>query len=148
MVNSKVMSAAAGFVFEPRKLAEQQLQFGNTALALRPAAKVDIADPRWGAAQLQHLVANTVREALAAKGTSLSAWVRDHHADRSGLGYDRLIRIQRGETMMQLADLFHWATTFDTVADLLATHQFALSSAPVAPAFAGETGPRGPHTSR
>ena len=135
------MSPAAGFVFEPRKLAKQQLQFGNTALALRPADDVNTADPRWGAAQLQHLVANTVREALAARGTSLSAWVRDHNEDRSGLGYDRLVRIQRGETMMQLADLFHWATTFPNVADLLASYPFVLP-APTGPAQSvGETDP-------
>ncbi|TFC37940.1 hypothetical protein E3O53_04630 [Cryobacterium sp. TMT2-18-3] len=37
-----------------------------------------------------------------------------------GLTYDRLIRIQRGETLMQLADLFSWARRFDTVRAILA----------------------------
>ena len=125
MVASQFGNAARGFVFAPRKLGEQQAQIGNTSMALLSAKGTGTEDPRWRAAQLQHLVANAVRESLAAKGTNLSSWVRQQHSDSGGVNYDRLVRIQRGETMMQLADLFYWVAKFAGVAELLASHPFA-----------------------
>lgn len=125
MESSQFGPAAAGFVFEPRKLGKQHAQFGNTSMALLPAEGTDVEDPRWRAAQLQHLVANAVRESLAAEGTNLSAWVRERVSVPGGVSYDRLVRIQRGETMMQLADLFYWAAPFSAVAELLSSHPFA-----------------------
>lgn len=68
---------------------------------------------------MQHRVANAAREGMLAHGASLKSYAE---ALRSpGMSYDRLVRIQRGETLMQLADLVNWAQHFENVADLLAT---------------------------
>lgn len=125
-----LLAPSMGFVFEPRALATQRRAFGMSSIPLTPTESTDATSARWRAVQLQHQVANTVRENLAARGTNLSAWVADRSEHESrGLSYDRLIRIQRGETMMQLTDLLHWAAVFPAVAQLLSAWDFEGSSA-------------------
>lgn len=100
-------------------------QFGKSSAPLHPAPGVDETDPRFVAAQLQHRVANAVRESVLVLGLSLEQFLLREYADDGatslppGLTYDRLIRIQRGETLMQLADLASWAQRFDTVRAVL-----------------------------
>jgi hypothetical protein len=116
--------AAGGFVFEPRKLSRSPKQFGKTSLPLDPAEGVDQGDPRFRAASLQHVVANLVREMLLGRDSNLNEFVAKQPNTTSSLGYDRLVRIQRGETMMQLADLLYWSSIFPAIAAALADYPF------------------------
>lgn len=88
---------------------------------------VDASDPRYLAALLQHRVANKVRESLLAAGSSLQELAKLPDLP-PGMSYDRLVRIQRGETMMQLADLLNWATRYEPVRRLLAEEQFGYAA--------------------
>jgi hypothetical protein len=116
-----VASDPRAFRFEPRALVAEPKQFGKTSLSLTPAVAVDPDDPRFLAAQLQHRVANSAREAMLARGHSLESYATSMQAP--GMAYDRLVRIQRGETLMQLADLVNWAQHFDNVRPLLIDHR-------------------------
>src|SRR5680860_961381 len=122
-------AAPGGFKFEPRTVVATRKQFGKSSGPLRPAPGIPESDPRFLAAQLQHQVANAVREEVLAQGMSLEEFVtRESSADSEsslppGLTYDRLVRIHRGETLMQLADLVSWAQRFDTVRELLANER-------------------------
>ena len=110
---------ARAFKFEPRKFVREPKQFGQSGRLLEPADGVKADDPRFLAAQLQHSVANAARESiLALGGYSLRSYV-GQLGDVPGMTYERLIRIQRGETLMQFADLMAWAIRFDTVGKLL-----------------------------
>jgi hypothetical protein len=90
-----------------------------------PGAGVATNSPRYKAAALQHQVANAVREALAVRGKNLKDFV-DARPKEEGMSYDRLVRIQRGETMMQLTDMFNWARLFPSVQLMLANQRFGL----------------------
>jgi hypothetical protein len=100
-----------GFVFEPRAVVKLPGAFGKSSTPLEPEG---VPDARFQAAQLQHVVANTVRECLLARRLSLKKFVAESSLP-GWSSYDRLSRIQRGETMMMLADLQMWAEVFDEV---------------------------------
>src|SRR5665647_24284 len=112
-------AAPGGFKFEPRTVVAARKQFGKSSGPLHPAPGMTETDPRFLAAQLQHRVANAVREEVLAQGMSLEEFVTRENSTESesplppGLSYDRLVRIHRGETLMQLADLVSWAQRFD-----------------------------------
>jgi len=57
---------------------------------------------------------------MLAQGYSLLGYV-DQLGDVPGMTYERLVRIHRGETLMQLADLMALAHRFDAVRSLLST---------------------------
>ncbi len=118
------MPVAGGFVFEPRTYAQSDKQFGKTASPLTPSERTSIDDPRFRAAAFQHFVANLVRELLLARRQTLHAYVEQLPAKTPGIGYDRLIRIQRGETMMQITDLFYWCGRFPEIADAVSRYSF------------------------
>jgi hypothetical protein len=120
-------SSESGFSFEPRALTSHPKQFGKSAAVLRPAQGVAGSDPRFQAAQLQHRVANSVREALLSRGSHLLELSQSANLS-AGMKYNRLVRIQRGETLMQLADLMNWSARYEEVAELLAHEQFGFQS--------------------
>lgn len=107
------------FKFKPCDVVLLPKQFGKTSTALVPAEGVASEDPRFRAAQLQHFVANAARESMLAEGHTLKSYV-DQLVDVPGMTYERLVRIQRGETLMQIADLMAWAQRFGAVRSLLA----------------------------
>jgi transcriptional regulator with XRE-family HTH domain len=75
---------------------------------------VDGVHPAQGrAAQLQHVIANAVREARVQRGVSLKAVAGELEVTHSS--YDRFSRTLRGETMMSFADLCLWADVFPLV---------------------------------
>ena len=125
----KFQTAAGGFKYEPRSMVAVRKQFGRSSALLQPAPGIDASDPRFLAAQLQHRVANGVREAALAQGLGLEALLANPmsgerpQATPPGMSYDRIVRINRGETLMQLADLMSWAQRFETVRELLADDQ-------------------------
>lgn len=108
------------FKFKPRDVGLLPKQFGKSGLPLVPTEGVAIQDPLFQAAQLQHLVANAARESMLAEGYSL-LWYMYRLGDMPGMTYERLVRIHRGETLMQLADLMALAQRFDAVRSLLST---------------------------
>jgi hypothetical protein len=55
--------------------------------------------------------------------------------DVPGMTYERLVRIQRGETLMQFADLMAWSARFEQVRDLLLSPISWPSSTPSKPSL-------------
>ncbi|TFD74892.1 hypothetical protein E3T54_13160 [Cryobacterium sp. Sr8] len=113
----------SGFKFEPRAFSATPRQFGKSSKPLRPAAGYSESDLRFVAAQLQHRVANVVREELLDVPMTLEGFVNSLRPPPPGMTYDRLVRIQRGETLMQIADLMNWAQQFSAIRALLADEQ-------------------------
>jgi hypothetical protein len=69
--------------------------------------------------QLQHLVANAVREVIVTRWGGYRGYT-DWFQDRpEGLSSDRIGRIQRGENAMTLADLLYWMSQFPEVRRLV-----------------------------
>lgn len=93
--------------------------FGRSSGPLPPIDGVESFDPKHRAAQLQHLVANAVREEILALGESVEQHVASIEFDLPGLSYDRVIRMLRGKTQMQLADVMFWAGRFDRVREVV-----------------------------
>lgn len=95
-----------GAVFEPRKFAENRRKFGASSARLTFGP---METPQQGAAELQHALANRIREHLLDENTNLKALSETENLP-PGLNYDRFQRIARGETMLSLTDLMFWAT--------------------------------------
>ena len=131
--------APGGFKYEPRAMADAPRQFGKSSERLRPAPGFSASDPQFIAAQLQHRVAYAVREALL-RGPNLEAFVTGLRPRPPGMTYDRLVRIHRGETLMQLADLVNWAQRFATVRAILADEDSWIPSEATVPVNAGGDG--------
>ena len=112
---------AGGFKFEPRTLAFNPAQFGKSSESLQPADGIDITDARFMAANLQHRVANAIREGILARASRLESFLATLTPTSPGMSYDRVVRIQRGETLMQLADLLAWVGQFPTVRTVILT---------------------------
>lgn len=93
-----------GFTFVPRDLFESPKRFGKTREDLRPAKGVSILDPRFKAALLQHHLSKEIREHLSSRSKTV-AWLASSKAGHPGLSTDRMHRMLRGETMLQVADL-------------------------------------------
>lgn len=92
----------------------QPKAFGVAAGALEPAHGLDVADERYRAAMLQHVMAVTARgELLKSQGITPATFVA--RFGRRGLGADRVRRIFRGETMAQLTDVVFWTTHIPAV---------------------------------
>ena len=115
--------ALTATTFQPRSLAAAPKQFGKSATDLTPAAGQIATGPKFAAAQLQHRVCNAVREALLAEGKSIDSFAEELRPTVPGVGYDRLVRVLRGETLMQIADLVTWAGRFAGVRDLLVSQE-------------------------
>jgi len=112
-----------GYVTTPRLFVLHAQLFGQTAERLDPPENILRADPRFRAAQIQHLVANAVREALLAREQSLLDFTKSL-TDTDAMSYERLRKIQSGRITMQLADLFAWGSHFPSVQRFLAAESF------------------------
>lgn len=108
--------APGGSVFVPREVFMSPHAFGQSADFLEVTDGVHSAQAR--AAQLQHLIANAVREARLLEGVSLKSLVEGLDAGPSS--YDRLSRTLRGETMMSFTDLCLWTDKFPLVRERVA----------------------------
>ncbi|MFC9559868.1 hypothetical protein [Agromyces sp. NPDC056965] len=107
--------ATTGFAFEPRTLSAVPAVFGRSSALFVPTEGLEVGDPRLRAAQLQHLVANAVREEILARGETTEQYLATVDAALPGRSYDRMSRLLRGKTQMQLADIMFWADRFDRV---------------------------------
>ncbi|TFV94853.1 hypothetical protein [Orlajensenia leifsoniae] len=111
--------STSGFAFEPRALCAMPKVFGRSSAHFSPADGVDSTDPRLRAAQLQHLIANAVREEILALGQNTDQYLGAIDDPLPGLSYDRVIRLLRGKTQMQLADLVFWADRFESIRNVI-----------------------------
>jgi len=111
--------ALTATTFKPRMFAASPKQFGKSAGELSPASGVKASDPRFLAAQLQHRVCNALRESLLADGQTVTDLAGELTPLVPGMSYDRLVRVLRGETLMQMADLTTWASRYPAVRRIL-----------------------------
>lgn len=96
------------WTFEPRTYIDEPKLFGKDSKPV-PFSKRSLSPEertRAHAALLQHLIAAAVRREL--KGQPLNKYIEERKK-WSGLRYNRLIRMQRGELQMQLSDVIAWA---------------------------------------
>jgi hypothetical protein len=124
------LPGVAGFKFEPRMMVLMPKAFGRSSGPMPPALDVDPLDPRFRAAQLQHRIANAVREEVLEQGSSLEQFLSSMDPVPPGMSYDRVIRIQRGETLMQLADVVTWASAFERVRKIIIDELGAMRAIP------------------
>jgi hypothetical protein len=111
--------ASSSTSFEPRRFIALPAQFGKSSIPLVAAADVRPDDPRVFAAQLQHLACNALRESLLAAGLTTEAFAKELGTTTPGMGYDRLSRIMRGKTVVQITDLLAWAKLYERVGRVL-----------------------------
>jgi hypothetical protein len=105
--------------FQPRTLARDPEQFGQNGDPLEPAEGVDAADARFIAANLQHWVANSVREGVLLGRTNLATMLTTLTTTSPEMGYDRVLSTLRGYELMQLHDLVAWSTKYDSVRSIV-----------------------------
>ena len=79
-------------MFVPHSLADNKKKFGKSSSRLAGGA---IASPQEEAAELQHAIANRIREYLLDQNTDLLKYCAETPLPR-GLSYDRFQRILRG----------------------------------------------------
>ena len=94
-----------GAVFEPRSLATNRKKFGNSSSRL---TSINVESPQQAAAEVQHAIANRIREYLLDQNADLKSYCARATLP-AGLNYERFQRINRGETMITLTDLMYWA---------------------------------------
>ena len=117
-----------GAVFEPRSLADNKKKFGRTSSLLLPHETHEARTPHEGAAELQHTIANRIREYLLDNDTDLKSFCESTEL-APGLTYERFQRINRGETMMTLTDLMFWATVIPRFNEFVGKAVYKLSDA-------------------
>ena len=106
-----------GAVFVPHSLADNRKKFGKSTSRLTTG---EIATPQQEAAEVQHAIANRIREYLLDQNTDLLKYCSETPLPR-GLSYDRFQRILRGETMMTLTDLLFWVGQVPDLAEFAHT---------------------------
>lgn len=106
---------SGGAVFVPRSFAENRKKFGRTGTRLTAAP---IESPHQSAAELQHAIANRIREYLLDENSTLRAYCENRPLP-AGLTNERFERILRGETMITLTDLMFWATEIPDFASFM-----------------------------
>jgi hypothetical protein len=124
-----------GAVFEPRSLATNRKKFGNSSSRL---TSTNVESPQQAAAEVQHAIANRIREYLLDQNSDLKSYCANATLP-TGLNYERFQRINRGETMITLTDLMYWAhvipglVTFigDTIEAITGDAHFGLSDGAV-----------------
>lgn len=116
----RARAAETATTFEPRQCAAAARQFGKSSSDLLAAPGMQVSDPRFMAAQFQHGVSNAVREWMLSRGSTIDEFARELKAEQvPGAGSDRLGRVLRGETLMQIADLVAFATRAPGVRTIL-----------------------------
>jgi hypothetical protein len=118
-----------GAVFVPRSFATRK-KFGRSSSRLTSNS---IESPQQAAAELQHAIANRIREYLLDQDTDLKAHCEDNKLPE-GLNYGRFQRINRGETMITITDVMYWVGQIpDLASDIHAAMDAVAGPAPLAP---------------
>ncbi|PWC06568.1 hypothetical protein DF223_10725 [Mycetocola zhujimingii] len=69
-------------------------------------------------------MSRAIRMVLGQAGQSLKEYVNDPITRSDDLTYDRMVRLLRGESIMQFSDVFFWAQRSGAVRRDLALNQF------------------------
>lgn len=121
-----------GTAFEPRSVVRERGAFGKVSGLLEPADGIDPEGHRYRAAMMQHLLANTVREYLMYRDSSVPKHFEKAEG-AEGFSADRQQRMMRGETMAQYADIAYWSAESPRVATVLAQYIASFVPAPDPP---------------
>ncbi|WP_417564186.1 hypothetical protein [Microbacterium sp.] len=113
----------------PRDLVDRPDMFGRWGKPMRAADGIDPTDARFIAANLQHWVANAVREEVLMQRSNLATILPTLQTTSPELTLERVSRLQHGDEPMRLDDLLIWARRFDSVRDIL-TSAFGDASRP------------------
>lgn len=119
-----------GAVIEPRSYTSNPRKFAHTGGRLREGS---IGTPQHGAAELQHVLCNRIREYFLDTDTTLKAFC-DERELPVGLSYERLYRISNGTTMMGFTDLMFWSAVIPDFTTLVSTSLTTLVGAMPGPA--------------
>jgi len=103
----------------PRDLVDRPDMFGLWGKPMRPAEGVDPADARFIAANLQHWIANAVREEVLMRRSNLATLLPTLTTTSAEFTFDRVSRLQHGDEPFTLADLLIWSTRFESVRNML-----------------------------
>lgn len=93
--------------------------FGRWGKPMRAADGIDASDARFVAANLQHWVANAVREEVLMLRTNLATLLPTLSTTSADFTLDRLSALQHGDEPMRLDDLLVLSRRFDSVRDIL-----------------------------
>lgn len=113
------------WAYAPRSFSLDPEMFGKTSHALEVVDHRTEDTHRVQAAELQHLVADAVRRGMRMQ---LRKFLTRHGPRVPALSYYRLVRMQRGEVQMQIADVLLWASLFPEVKTVIADYMDALPS--------------------
>ncbi|WP_308492674.1 hypothetical protein [Microbacterium terrisoli] len=103
----------------PRDLVDRPDMFGRWGKPQRAAAGIEPTDARFIAANLQHWVANAVREEVLMLRSNLATIVQTLKTTSPEMTLERISRLQHGDEPMRLDDLLIWSRRFDSVRDIL-----------------------------
>lgn len=92
-------------VFEPRKVLANPRQFGRFRDGQQPASTHTVESDQFRAANLQHVISYEFRRWVSENEATLEEFADDESTPARKVSVDRLRRVLRGETMMQLTDL-------------------------------------------
>ena len=118
-----------GVIVEPRSFTDNPKKFGNTSTRLQAGAP---RSPQHGAAELQHVLTNAIREYLLDHDQSLKSFCETTSLP-AGLTLERFYRISNGTTMMGLTDLMFWAAYIPGLTDTLRESMKRLAPEPGKP---------------
>jgi hypothetical protein len=105
----------------PRDLVDRPDMFGLWGKPMRAAAGIDPADAAFIAANVQHWVANAIREEIAMELSNLATVLPSLDPTSPEMTFDRIALLRRGEIPMTLTDLLIWSRRFDAVRDIVAS---------------------------
>lgn len=103
----------------PRDLVDRPEMFGLWGKPMRAAAGVDPRDAAFIAANVQHWVANAIREEIAMSMSNLATVLPTLDPTSPDLTFDRIAQMRRGEIPMTLTDLLVWSRRFEAVRDIV-----------------------------
>lgn len=112
-------AAAAADDMAPRDLVDRPDMFGRWGKPMRAAAGIDPADARFIAANLQHWVANAIREEIAMELSNLATLLPTLDPTSPEMTFDHIAQMRRGEIPMTLTDLLVWSRRFPAVRDIV-----------------------------
>lgn len=103
----------------PRDLVDRPDMFGRWGKPMRAAAGVDPTDAAFIAANVQHWVANAIREEIAMSLSNVATLLPTLDPTSPDITFDRITQVRRGEIPMTITDLLVWSRRFEAVRDIV-----------------------------
>ena len=125
--------------YVPRDLSDQPAGFGRGENLIWKTSDVPVESTRIRAAKIQHFYSLRIRKRMADKPMSAKQF-----ASESGIRYDRLMKVLRGEMIMRLEDIAAADLVLDEVSELAVRVANRWRKVQADPALtAGPASPRG-----